>query len=137
VHACRAGSVDVVNAVLYVDDAVMQAQAPQLCARVLSQTQRVWQTQQSISFGPAALQAVFHAAQQITSASVALAWLAALERALAQWMLPPPRAEKQSLHPLQQWFHTHWALGRALVDAQRRCRAAVRRPFAAFAAPPA
>ncbi|MEX8517771.1 MAG: AraC family transcriptional regulator [Leptothrix sp. (in: b-proteobacteria)] len=112
-HACGAASVDVAYAVLYVEAAVMQQQAPRLAALVHETAQRVWQAH-------AGVQPLFDEAAHLAQMSAACRWLIALERALVS--TPPQTAIRSSLtetlHPLQRLFHTRWAETIGLAEAE-------------------
>lgn len=110
-HACGAASADVVYAVLYVDAAVMQQQAPRLAAQVRDTAQRVWLAQ-------AGTQALLDEAAHLTRMSAACRWLAALEQALVPASPPLPPQLAGTLHPLQQLFHARWAEAIELAEAE-------------------
>ncbi|MDD2879438.1 MAG: AraC family transcriptional regulator [Rhodoferax sp.] len=135
VHACGAASADVVYAVLYVEDAVMQDAASCLGAQVMRQAQRVWQGLAQPDHSPEAAssrQAIFDAAVQVDSVAVALDWLARLDNVLAapsSFTLGPRQPQ---LHPLQRWFHAHWSQHLDLAQTERampRSRSQVIRSF--------
>lgn len=135
VHLCGAATLDVVYAVLYVEDAVMRAAASRLAAQVLRQPQRVWPgTVYSANAGETASsrQVVFDTAVQVTSAAAALDWLAALDRTLAEPSGGVPALRLPNLHPLQRWFHAHWSQQLDLAQIERaipRSRSQVIRSF--------
>lgn len=136
-HVCGAASGDVVYAVLYVEDTVMQAVAPRFSAQVMRQSQRVWhgQARPADSTDPArSRQAVFDEAVRISSVGAALDWLACLDEVLVESpsssCTPAPR--QLVLHPLQRWFHGHWSQELDLAQAERampRSRSQVIRSF--------
>lgn len=135
VHVCGAATLDVVYAVLYVEDAVMRAAASRLGAQVLRQSQRVWPGTACSAKGcetASVRQMVFDAAVQVNSVAAALDWLAALDRALAEPFASVPKLHPPNLHPLQQWFHAHWSQQLDLAQAERampRSRSQVIRSF--------
>jgi transcriptional regulator GlxA family with amidase domain len=134
-HVCGAASVDVVYAVLYVEDAVMRDAASRLSAQVMCQSQRVWHGQARPVNAPAparSRQAVFDAAMRINSVGDALDWLACLDEVLAESSSCTPAPRQPVLHPLQRWFHGHWSQDLDLAQAERampRSRSQVIRSF--------
>jgi len=108
VHACAAGSKEVIYAVLYVDDAVMREIAPVVVAALPGQPQRVWR-----HVGMAG--DIARAGDESIEIDRVVRWL---DEIRAELRAPERTARSNRPHPLRLILDRHWDTDAALGDLE-------------------
>jgi AraC-like DNA-binding protein len=110
VHACAAGSKNVVYAVLYVDHAIMRDSAPAVATAFPDQRRRVWRR-----VGMA--DDIVRASDDSIEIARVVRWL---EEIQAELRTPEDASRAARPHPLRSILDRHWDMDTALCELERQ-----------------